>query len=464
MPVPRRPGPPSAKAAPALLPLLLLALASAGCAGRPEGGGALAARRTPAPPGFSADTFTRAGLVSGATATEAGCRALPDGIWVDIGHRRECLRYAAAGTGRPARTAIVHFPGDPAGVGYRSAGNRVEVDHVSEVYEQNPGTRRLSAEVLAGATGGAAPVFLMARPGMHGASGDHARDRHTRDEVALLDAALDELKRRHGVRDFALAGFSSGGAIVANLLARRSDVRCAAIASAPLDLTRFHRQQDGAVPDHVAMRNGQLADPMRSVGGIRSDAAVFVIGDTRDRSVPHAAWEAWEAAARRRGLRVFDADVAGFDRPELGAKETHHITQVRGLEAAHACAAGAPGERVQRALAAGEPILEPRGRRLGGEEIRAAFAGRRMAGILWAQWGVRAAVSAHWDPGGERHQFHPARPERRTATRRWWVEGDRLCTAEDGCHAVLADGRFLHVVDGEPPRFLMTFAADAHGG
>ncbi len=49
------------------------------------------------------------------------------------------------------------------------------------------------------------------------------------------------------------------------------------------------------------------------------------------------------------------------------------------------------------------------------------------------------------------------------AARRWWVEGDRLCAAGEGCHAVLADGRFLHVVGGEPPRFLMTFAAERDG-
>src|SRR3712207_5485758 len=164
-----------------------------------------------------------------------------------------------------------------------------------------------------------------------------SKDRHTRDEVRLMDAALTELKRRHGFEDFALSGFSSGGAIVANLLARRDDIRCAAIASAPLDLTQFHRRQDGVVPDHFAMRNGHLADPMRSVGGIRSDATVFVIGDTRDRKVPHAAWEVWEAAARRQGLRVHDADITGMDRPELGIGNTYHITGLRALEAAHAC-------------------------------------------------------------------------------------------------------------------------------
>ena len=458
MPVPRRPGPPFAKAASALLPLLLpLALAAVGCAESPEGG------VRAGPPGFSADTFTRDGLVSGATATEAGCRALPDGIWVDTGSRRECLRYAAGGTERPARTALVHFPGDPPGVAYRFAGGKAHVDSVSKFYEHTPESRRVTAEALAGAMHGV-PVFLIGRPGMHGSSGDHAQDRHTQAAVQLADAALTELRRRHGFQDFALSGFSSGGMLVANLLARRSDIRCAVVASAPLDLALYYQRQDGMMSDYFAMRRGELADPMRSVREIRSDATVLVIGDTRDRSVPHAAWKAWEAVARRRGLRVFDADVAGTDRPELGGGETHHITGVRALEAAHACATGAPGEQLRRALATGEPILKPRGRRLGGGEIRAAFAGRRLAGATWLHWGTRATLLTSWSADGERHDFHPAHPERRIAAHRWWVEGDRLCTADNGCNAVLADGRFLHVVGGEPPRFLTTFAAAPPGG
>jgi dienelactone hydrolase len=304
----------------------------------------------------------------------------------------------------------------------------------------------------------------MGRPGMHGSSGDHARDRHTQEAVQLVDAALTELRRRHGFQDFALSGFSSGGQLVANLLARRSDIRCAVIASAPLDLALYYRRPDGATPDYFAMRRGELADPMRTVQGMRSHATVFVIGDTRDRSVPHAAWKAWEAAARRQGMRVFDADIAGSDRPELGGGETRHITGVRALEAAHACAAGAPGEEIRRALATGAPILKPQGRRLGGEEIRAAFAGRRLAGVTWLHWGTRATLLTSWGADGERHDFHPAHPERRIATHRWWVEGDRLCTADNGCNAVLADGRFLHVVSGEPPRFVTTFVAAPPGG
>jgi hypothetical protein len=163
-------------------------------------------------------------------------------------------------------------------------------------------------------------------------------------------------------------------------------------------------------------------------------------------------------------LRVFNADVPGSDRPELGGGETRHITGVHGLEAAHACAAGVPGEEVRRALVANEPILKPGGRRLGGEEIKAAFAGRRLVGIVWPHWGTRVTSLTHWGADGKRSEFHPAHPERPVgAAQRWWVEGDQLCTTGDGCNAVLAGERFLHVIKGEPPRFLMTFAAAPPG-
>ena len=442
----------------------LLLLAVAGCAG--DGSGGPPATAAP-PPGFSADTFTRQGLASGATATEAGCRALPDGLWVATAKgRRECLRHAAAGTeGAAGRTALVYVTGDPEGASYRSAGGRPQVDGASEHYETSPETRRAAAQALSAAMGGT-PVVLLARPGMHGSSGDHARDRHTPDEVELVDEALTRLRQRYGFQDLALVGFSSGGAVVANLLARRGDVRCAAIASAPLDLAAFYRGRDGAVPDHYAMRDGGLADPMRSVGAVRPDAAVFVVGDKRDRNVPHDAWEAWVAAARRRGVRVFDAETEGADRPELGPGETYHLTAARGLEVARACAMDAPAEEVRRALLAGEPVLKPPGRRLGGGEIRAAFAGRRLEGAFWPLLGTGVTLSTLWGADGGLRHFPPAHPGRSVgaAARRWWVEGDRLCTSEDGCHAVLADGRFLHVVGGEAPRLLMTFAADATGG
>jgi tripartite-type tricarboxylate transporter receptor subunit TctC/dienelactone hydrolase len=436
--------------------LLLLLLAAAGCV--EDGGGG--SPPTAAPPGFSADTFTRAGLASGATATEAGCRALPDGLWVGTGKgRRECLRHAAAGTeGAAGRTALVYVPGDPEGVSYRSAGGRPLVDAASEHYETSPETRRAAAEAVSAAMGGR-PVVLLARPGMHGSSGDHARDRHTPEEVELIDDALTRLRRRYALRDLALVGFSSGGAVVAHLLARRTDVRCAVMASAPLDMAEFHRRQDGAIPDHYAMR-GDLADPMRTVSAVRPGAAAFVLGDRRDRSVPASAWDAWVAAARRAGLRVHAAEVDGLDRPELGGGESRHLTTARGREVAHACAEGAPAERILHALRSDEPLLAPRGRRLGAGEIGAAVAGRSLRGN---EWHPRVDVSSFWGPDGELLYLDLRRGERRIAELRWRVEGDRLCTTRHGCGEVLSDGRALHVVKGEPARLAVTLLGDGPG-
>jgi len=433
----------------AALSLLLPVLAAIGCA-------EIAGQAPPAataPPGFSADTFTRQGLISGATATAAGCRALPDGLWVSARDRRECLRFGASGMGGPARTALVYIPGDPGGVSYRFAGVRPYVERASEHYELSPQTRDTGADVLSGAMGGM-PVILMARPGMHGSSGNHARDRHTVAEVELMDSALTALRERYGFGDFALFGFSSGGPVVANLLARRSDIRCAVIGSAPLDLALFYQRQDGMTPDYFAMRNGEFADPMRTVRSIWSPAPIFVIGDRRDRSVPASAWDSWVAAARKAGLHVHSAEIAGLERPELGGTvEMHHQTSSRGMEVAQACATGAPEERVLRALRSAEPILLPRGRQLSGPEIRDAFSGRRARG---AEWYPRVNISSHWAPDGVLSYLDLRSGDRSIGEWRWQVEGDRLCTTRHGCGMVFEDGRFLHLVRGEPPHLRIT--------
>jgi hypothetical protein len=199
---------------------------------------------------------------------------------------------------------------------------------------------------------------------------------------------------------------------------------------------------------------------MRTVSAVRPGAAVFVLGDRQDRSVPAAAWEAWVAAARRAGLRVHAAEVGGLDRPELGGGESRHLTTARGMEVASACAEGAPPERILQALRSDEPLLAPRGRRLGAGEIRAAVAGRSLRGN---EWRPRADVSSFWGAGGELLYLDLRRGERRIAELRWRVEGDRLCTTRHGCGEVLSDGRALHVFAGEPPRLAVTLLEDGPG-
>jgi pimeloyl-ACP methyl ester carboxylesterase len=310
------------------------------------------------PPGFSADTASWDGLASGATASEAACRALPDGIWARAGQRRACLRYAVAGLDRPVRTAVVVIAGDPAAA-YGLAGGRTSL-YRSHPMELTPMATRLQQVEASRADELGAPTILLARPGMDGSSGFHADDRHSLGEVMLMDDALSQLRERFGLRGIVLSGFSSGGTIVANLLARRSDIRCAVLDSAPLDLAGFYRGWDD-VPGAGFITRRHMADPMRSVVTLRSHATVWVIGDPRDRQVAPALWRGWAAAARRRGVTVVEESIAPS--PGDGAwtgRETFHAETGLAARIAGACANDA-GQRFTNALGTTQGRRPPQG-------------------------------------------------------------------------------------------------------
>lgn len=316
----------------ALMSCTLLAL--------PPGCAAAQASAT-APSGFTADTATPTGLMRGATATEAGCRALEETLWVGAGARRECLRYIGAGLTAPGpnETALVILPGDPAGAAYRSVNGRPIVEGAGQGKDTpSPRMRRAAAAALSAAAGDR-PVILLARPGMQGSSGHHASDRHSREEVALIDAALTALRQRHGFHAFALHGFSSGGTLVANLLARRGDIRCAVIASAPLDLAAFYRAQDGSVLDEWLMRRRELADPMQADVVPSASTEIVVLGDPGDRRVAASGWRRWVAAMRRKGFRVTTEEVESpAAAAASGGVPDRHGPSPRGLEQLLACA------------------------------------------------------------------------------------------------------------------------------
>lgn len=304
----------------------LLAGLLAACAGTGTGG----------PPGFSADTARWDGLARGATASEAACRALPDAIWARAGQQRACLRFAVAGADRPVRTAVVFIAGDPpAAYGFAGGRSSLHRDHPAE---PTPLATRLRQAEASRADALEAPTILLARPGMDGSSGHHADDRHSLGELMLMDDALSQLSERFGLRGIVLSGFSSGGTIVANLLARRSDIRCAVLDSAPLDLAGFYRGWDG-VPDESFVTRHRMADPMRSVATLRSSAMVWVIGDPRDRRVAPALWHRWAVAARGRGVTVLEETIA----PPPGeaawsGRDTFHADTGRAARIAGACA------------------------------------------------------------------------------------------------------------------------------
>ena len=55
----------------------------------------------------------------------------------------------------------------------------------------------------------------------------------------MVNAAIDLLKARLGITEVVLAGQSGGGTLVANIVPRRSDVKCAVMGSGAVALLQF---------------------------------------------------------------------------------------------------------------------------------------------------------------------------------------------------------------------------------
>ncbi|CAO3414998.1 alpha/beta hydrolase family protein [Azospirillum endophyticum] len=221
--------------------------------------------------------FSNATAAAGKTITRKRCaelEALETANWVEVGGSGECLRYYAAGLkpdANPMVAAWMH--GDIMGSKPDKIGHQEGLS-VAGMIEQE---RRLSDRF-------GVPFLFLARPGAYGSSGKFWTMRHTPREAALMNAHLDLLKKRYGIREWSLGGSSAGGTLTAEFLARRTDLRCAVISSGA-----------SAYQAYLTARNAttRLAkpetwfDPYRSLDRIAKDPArrIFVIGDPRETNV-----------------------------------------------------------------------------------------------------------------------------------------------------------------------------------
>jgi dienelactone hydrolase len=146
-------------------------------------------------------------------------------------------------------------------------------------------------------------TFLaLARPGIFGSSGDHRERRRPR-EVAIVNAALDALKAAFGWAVIDLAGLSGGGHLVAALIADRSDVGCAVIASGNVSV----RQRNAAMKWETDITGfSDFVDPIDLVERVAKSPPrrLIVLTDRDDSIVPAASQSAYVAALRKAGVGV----------------------------------------------------------------------------------------------------------------------------------------------------------------
>lgn len=293
------------------------------------------------------EAFDPVAVVDGIVIDRTTCADLErreTAVWVEVDGHGACLRYYAAGlVPAPGPNPIVAawLNGDVLGPKGKNADKRQKGFGPAAMIEQE---RRLSWRF-------GVPFVFLGRPGTYGSAGKHHTMRGRPLEARLVDAQLDALKARYGIRSWSLGGHSGGGTLVAELLARRSDIRCAAISSGA-SAYRAYLEARGLIERGETLTR---FDPFTSLDQVPTDAArrIFVIGDPRESNVPFSAQTHYFDGLRARGHAAWLVPL------ERATDPRHHDLVDFGEVATGLCAAGASTDEIVRTLDA-MPDQRPR--------------------------------------------------------------------------------------------------------
>ena len=269
----------------------------------------------------TAETWSReppfsAQVVLDGSEPDPASKGKPGHIWIEIDGIDDCIRFYGANMPASA-TPLIYLEGDSS---QRSLGTWVLFDGYKL---QSPASMQAWAEQIALAS--QRPFVFLARPGVYGSSGNHQHRRRPR-EVALVDAAVTALKRAFAWSQVDLAGFSGGGHLVACLMAIRSDIGSAVIASGNLAVRQRNTEQL-RLADVTGFTD--FVDPIELVGDVarHPPRRVVVLTDPEDRVVTSACQQAYVDALIEAGVEVDHRTL-----PALDAK--HHVLRDAALLAA----------------------------------------------------------------------------------------------------------------------------------
>lgn len=275
--------------------------------------------------------------------TCAELEAQETAVWVEADGQSACMRYYAAGLRAPGPNPIaaLWLNGDVLGPHGDNADKRQKGFGPAAMIEQE---KRLFERF-------AIPSIYVGRPGTYGSAGKHHTMRGRPLEAKLVDATMTALAKRYGIGSWSLGGHSGGGTLVAEMLARRTDLRCAVISSGASAYRAYLEARGLAKPGETLTR----FDPYVSLDRVpvNPDRRIFVIGDPREKNVPFSAQKQYFDGLVARG------HTARLIPLERATDARHHDLVDFGETAMEMCAAGARTDSIVGTLEA-MPEQSPR--------------------------------------------------------------------------------------------------------
>lgn len=272
--------------------------------------------------------------------SKALCESVPHRIFVSHFAGTECVAFHVSPGTPTVDTTVVYFNGDIPAEYF--AKPKIQDDIVKDI--------TTSARFIAEKTG--VRIIFVARPGTLGSSGDHSlRGEHR--EMLIMNAAVDAIKARLGLKQIVVAGQSRGSQVAAVLLSMgRTDISCAVLGSGSLFTVENERRYliskgERVTESRLNSLRLKYYDPSDYVSGLPKDAArrIFILGDRADTITPWDQQEAYGQRLRQHGHHAAIIEIKARGREMHGA--THMV-----LPAAVMCAKGSTDQQIEWIVAA----------------------------------------------------------------------------------------------------------------
>jgi hypothetical protein len=237
-------------------------------------------------------------LTRGVTVSESQCETLRNAVWVRVDRSGYCVRYWVSTAGGSKDEAVVFVHGDLGDPKAPTNLNR---------YAALITAGRMQRDVQRWSRVYGGPYIAIGRLGAFGSMGDHRKQRRSLLEIRVVAAALDELKVRHGLKRFHLAGQSGGAHTVAGLAQMRADVGCAVMAAGDISV-KTRARDSGRKIDAVIKA---LYDPIDHVAAMQHQPGrrMIVMSDPDDQLVSYHSQREFAERVRAKSLPILQVSA-----------------------------------------------------------------------------------------------------------------------------------------------------------